>query len=188
MREVLETARSVVQKSTRVRIEKQALNDFCRKLIDNGIRVPAWDSLYHFYDGGEGTVSYLLVLDSINFCFWPPPGEPRWEIKHQSEKLSGYYALAVSLKNAINSGVPITRAGYLAGLTPDELKRILGGHGELQLMDRRHRILNELGLVVLRAGRSVLSSTGKHGCFVRSLPSTVSTVKRLLKLCRLLCG
>lgn len=28
----------------------------------------------HYLDGGPLTVQYLLVLDALNFCFWPEPG------------------------------------------------------------------------------------------------------------------
>jgi hypothetical protein len=114
-------------------------------LIKDGLRIPLWNYDYHFFDGGHKTVAYLLVLDSINFCFWPKPGANKWEVQYKSETLSGYYALAASLKKALNSGVPITDADYLAELSLGTLRQILGGNGELQLIEERVRILNELG-------------------------------------------
>ena len=30
-----------------------------------------FDADLHFCDGGDLTAQYLLLLDSINFCFWP---------------------------------------------------------------------------------------------------------------------
>ena len=67
-------------------------------------------------------VSYLLVLDTINFCFWPKKDKPRWEIPYKSGWLSGYYALAVALKTALESGIPLANAEYLASLTLDQLQ------------------------------------------------------------------
>ena len=32
------------------------------------------DAELHFFDGGPLTAQYLLVLDALNFCFWPEPG------------------------------------------------------------------------------------------------------------------
>jgi hypothetical protein len=32
----------------------------------------------HFVDGGPLTLQYLLVLDTLNFCFWPD-GELEYE-------------------------------------------------------------------------------------------------------------
>lgn len=149
MWEVLETAKNVAEKSRLVRIDKQALGRFARKLLAEKIELPSWDSHHHFCDGGEDTVSYLLVLDTLNFCFWPQSDKAKWEIEYKSEKISGYYALAVSLKKALESVVPITDARYLAELSLDELKQILGGRGELQLLKHRLQNLNELGNVLL---------------------------------------
>ncbi len=149
MWEVLETAKNVVEKSQHVRIDKQALVRFSRKLFEDRIQVPLWNYLYHFCDRGEDTVSYLLVLDSLNFCFWPASGKDKWEIQYKSKKLSGYFALAASLKKAIESGVPITKAEYLAWLSLSELKKILAGKEKFQLLEHRVKILNELGHVLL---------------------------------------
>ena len=149
MWEVLETAGVVAEKSSRVRIDRQSLAGFSRKLLADGIEVPAWDCLYHFCGEGEDTVSYLLVLDSLNFCFWPAAGKAKWEIEYESKKLSGYYGLAACLKRAVKSGSPIIEAEYLAELTPSKLKQILGGQGELPLMEHRLHILIELGQLML---------------------------------------
>jgi len=150
MNEVLETTRYVKERSQQVTIDEQALADFSRKLIEDGIEIPPWNYDYHFFDGDQDTVAYLLILDSINFCFWPKPGADKWEIQYKSETLSGYYALAASLKKAIESGIRITEAHYLVKLPLDKLRQILGGKGELQLMEERVRILNELGEFFLK--------------------------------------
>jgi len=148
MSEVLETVRKVAKKSIHVRIDEGALGRFSRKLVADGIEVPPWDSFHHYDDGREETVAYLLVLDSLNFCFWPPPGEVKWEIEYESKRLSGYVALAASLKRAVESGIPITKAGFVAEISSGELKRILEGQGRLQLPAQRLAILHELGRVL----------------------------------------
>ena len=145
MNKVLETAWHIKEKSQQVTIDEQALAVFSRKLIEDGIGIPPWNYDYHFFDGGKETVAYLFLLDSINFCFWPKTGTDKWQVQYKSETLSGYYALAASLKKAIESGIPITDANYLAELTLDKLKQVLGGNGELQLIEERVHILNELG-------------------------------------------
>jgi len=145
MNKVLETARHVTERSKQVTINEETIGIFSRKLIEEGIEIPPWNYAYHFFDGGHKTVAYLLVLDSINFCFWPKPGAYKWEVQYKSETLSGYYALAASLKKAIESGIPITKADYLSELSLDTLKQVLGGKGEFQLVEERVRILNELG-------------------------------------------
>ena len=174
MWEVLETSKNVVEISRQVRIDKQALVQFSRKLVEDRIQVPPWNYLYHFCDRGENTVSYLLILDSLNFCFWPTSGKDKWEIQYESRRLSGYYALAASLKKAIESEVPITNAEYLAGLSLSELKKILAGRGNLQLLKHRLKILNELGQLLL----------AEYGGEARKLVE--STEMSAVKLARLL--
>jgi hypothetical protein len=180
MNEVLETTRHVKKRSQQVTIDKPALADFSRKLIEDGIEIPPWNYDYHFFDGGQDSVFYLLVLDSINFCFWPKPGADKWEVQYKSETLSGYYALAASLKKAIDAGIPITKADYLARISLDSLKKILGGKGELQFMETRAHILNELGEFLIKEydgeAHSLVEAAGNSalnlvGLLVESLPS-----------------
>ena len=149
MWEVLKTAQAVAEKSRSVTIDQQALINFSQKLQAEKIVVPSWNTFYHFYGKKEETIAYLLVLDSINFCFWPAPGNPKWEVEYQSEKLSGYFALAASLKKALESGAPLIHAPYLAELSLSELKKILGGTGDLQLLEARVQSLNELGQMLM---------------------------------------
>jgi len=174
MWEVHKTAKSVVEMSSQVRIDKEALVHFSRELYKGPIRVPPWKSLYHICGGGEDAVSYLLVLDSLNFCFWPAPGTDMWEIEYRSRGLSGYYALAASLKQAVESGTPITSADYLAELSLNVLRRVLGGQGELQLLEKRVQILNELGHLLLE------EHDGKACRLVESAGMSAVTLARFL--------
>jgi hypothetical protein len=188
MREILESAKYIAEKSRLVWIDKKALTRFAQKLLEDVIEVPPWDPLYHFCDLTEETVSYLLVLDSINFCFWPPPGKARWEIEYKSEKLSGYYAMAASLTKALESGIPVTNSTYLANLSSGELKNILGGQGELQFMEPRVQILNELGQVLVQeyggsAGKLVGDAGNSAAKLARLLARKFSSFRDIAK-CR----
>jgi hypothetical protein len=149
MWEVLETAKSVADRSRQVRIHKSALLAFSEKMIKEGVRVPPWDNHYHFSNHSEHMVSYLLVLDTLNFCFWPTSGQHKWAIEYDTQRISGYYALAATLKKAVMSGIPITDAHYLAELSQAELTQLLGGTGQLQLLGERLKGLNELGNTLL---------------------------------------
>ena len=174
MEEVLQTAKHVAAKSQAVALDKEALIRFCGKLLQQGIKVPPWDNRYHFRGSDEETVAYLLVLDSLNFCFWPPLGSLRWEIDDELGRLSGYYALAAALKRAVESGIPITQAEYLVELSLDQLRQILGGKGVLQLLEDRLKILHELGHVLLE------DYGGKAYHLVQMADRSAVTLTRLL--------
>lgn len=182
MEEVLDTAQKVAEVSSHVCISREAIVSFSRRLLEDGIEVPSWNNLYHFFDGGHDTVSYLLVLDSLNFCFWPASGMIRWEIEYQSRRLSGYWALAACLKRAVESGIPITKAEYLAELSLGNLQRVLSGRGELQLLGDRVQILNELGLLLLEeyggdAYRLVEAAKNSAVILVRLLAEKLSSFR-----------
>jgi hypothetical protein len=186
MFEVLETARKVAVESLKVEIDGQALLFCSKKLGEKGIKVPPWENLYHFNDGGEKTVFYLLVLDTLNFCFWPAPEAKKWEIEYRSRKLSGYYALAVSLKQALESVIPIDQAEFLVGLSLAGLKEILGGRGELQLLEQRVQNLNELGRALLeeyngKASELVESAAESAIALVRILYRRLSSFRDVAK-------
>jgi hypothetical protein len=174
MNEVLETAKYISAKSQKVALDKDALFRFCDKLVQQGIKVPPWDNRYHLCGCGQDTVAYLLVLDSLNFCFWPSSRDFRWEIDDALGRLSGYYALAASLKRAAESGVAITEAEYLAEISLDQLRQILDGQGVLQLLEDRLKILHELGHVLLE------DYGGKAHRLVETAQKSAVTLVRLL--------
>lgn len=149
MIEVLKSTEKVAQKSRYVRISPEALIAAVRRMVSEDIVIPPWDSRHHFFDGGGKTVAYFLVLDTVNFCFWAPKGGTAWEIDFEGGKVSGYYALAAALKKAFEEDRPISGAEELARLSVYDLRRILGGRGELQMMDQRAANLNELGRFLL---------------------------------------
>ena len=174
MFEVLESARFVARESRFVRIDEAAVSRFAGMLAEKGVRPPAWDGLHHHAGPPEETAAWILVLDTINFCFWPPEGEEAWRVRIDGRSVSGYNGLALALKRAMEEGVPLTDAGFLAGLSTADLARVLGGRGRLQLMEERARALRELGMVLERdyggeAVRLLEAPRGWAGDLVRLL-------------------
>ena len=145
MFEVLESARFVARESRFVRIDEAAVSRFAGMLAEKIVSPPAWDGVHHYAGRPEETAAWILVLDTINFCFWPPEGEEAWSVRIDGGFVSGYNGLARALRRAMEEGVPLADAGFLAGLSAADLERILGGCGRLQLMQERARALRELG-------------------------------------------
>lgn len=139
---VLETTRYVVENARLVSIVPARVAEFCRHLRATGAQPPAWEPSYHFNDGSPRTLNYLLVLDSVNFCFWAD--EP-WQIEYRGATLSGYWALAAALTRAVEEGTPLLDAGFLAGLDEPHLAHILRGRGQIPLFRERLHILREAG-------------------------------------------
>src|SRR5207245_5148652 len=85
---------------------------------------PLWYGRFHFHDGTERTVNWLLVLDALNFCFWAEKDQPRWRIDYQGEILDGYWAEAASLTRAVEEGIALWDAGYLSTMSREDLAYI----------------------------------------------------------------
>jgi hypothetical protein len=185
---VLETSRRVAEKSRHVRIHEEAVVPFSRELVSRGLVVPPWEDRYHFRGGDEETIAYLLVLDSLNFCFWPEPGKEKWAVPHESGWVSGYYALALSLKRTLEAGTPLADAEYLVCLSLERLKEILGGRGELQLLKARVEILRELGRVLVerfdgKAFKIVRSARASAVALTRLLAESLTSFKDVAEYC-----
>jgi hypothetical protein len=127
----------------------------------------------HFSDGGPATANYILLLDALNFCFWPDPGQPRWTIDYQGRTLGGYLALAASLKRGIEEGLPLLDADWLAQVTPEHLLHVFRGEGRIPMLERRIANARE-------AGQVLKSRYG--GSFARAIESCQGSAVRLVEL------
>jgi hypothetical protein len=166
---VLATAKNVAEKSRHVRIDPRAIRQFSQEVARGGFAPPTWDAEHHFHGTDEETIFYLLVLDTVNFCFWPPPGEKKWEISREGRIYSGYYGMAVALKKALESKIPLTDASFLSSLALKQLGDMFAGTGVLQLVGERLRNLEELGRVLLEQynGRASELVAGAEGSAIR---------------------
>ena len=90
-----------------VRIDDAALSSFAETLLST--RPPAWDAGdFHLATGSAPStlMQYILVLDALNFCFWP------------SATSAEYDALASGLRAAVLADGTALDAAKLAAATP----------------------------------------------------------------------
>ncbi|XP_068344097.1 uncharacterized protein [Pyrus communis] len=106
----------------------------------------------HYFDNGPLTVQYLLVLDALNFCFWP-------------DKDLNYDNLAAGLKEAIQNDKSVFDADRLQKYTGSELRELLKWPRPLPLEDERVRLLHEVGFELERSfdgkASNLVESCGK---------------------------
>ncbi len=111
---------------------------------------PEWRTPPHWWrdDDQEATSRLVLLLDALNFSFW---GTPRWRVAFDGALLDGYWALAASLRRAIERGVPLTDATYLAHeACAAELLRGVDDVA-IPLLAERQAALREVGRGLLEA-------------------------------------
>lgn len=156
---VLSSARFVVEQGEQVWINRERLALVGAQLMraHAPTSTPAWYERYHFFDGTERTMNWLLVLDALNFCFWAEKGQARWQVEYQGEIVNGYWAEAAALTRAVEEGVPLWDAEYLSRMSGEELAHILRGlpaaeHAQgvvIPLFEQRLENAREVGRVLL---------------------------------------
>jgi Potential Queuosine, Q, salvage protein family len=113
------------------------------------ITAPAWYDAYHFFDGTERTVNWILVLDALNFCFWPEKGQSRWTVEYHGTTLNGYLAEAAALTRAVEEQLPLWDAQYLSTMSENDLAHIFRGQQCIPLLEQRLYNVREVGRVLL---------------------------------------
>jgi hypothetical protein len=147
---VLSSCLAVVEQSRYVHIDTSAISTLLEK--SSPLDIPPLTqgpAPHHFFDGTAVTAEWFFVLDTVNHCFWPDVGSPRWTVYYGDEKLSGYWALAASLKRAMEEGFPLNQATALAALDSQTLAHIFRGKGNIPLFEERLANLRRAGQTLL---------------------------------------
>src|SRR5216683_1394529 len=156
---VLGSTRWVVEQAKHVQINRDHVRDACATFLKrySPATETTWYERFHFYDGTERTVNWLLVLDALNFCFWAEKGQPRWRIDYHGEILDGYWAEAAALTGAVEEGIALWDAGYLSTMSREDLAYIFRGvqsadgaaEEMIPLFEQRLEHVHEVGRVLL---------------------------------------
>ena len=150
---VLSSTRDVVERGENVWINTEQIESLVRQWLEKNKEqqiTPGWYDRYHFYDGTQRTVNWILTLDAMNFCFWAEKDQPRWSIDYQGERLNGYLAEAAALKRAVEEDMPLWDATYLSNISEKDLAYIFRGENTIPLFEQRLHNLREVGHVLLK--------------------------------------
>lgn len=146
---VLESVMAVGMQAMFVRLDEAAVDPAVENWGHLMRALPSWRQPFHYWDGTEETARWIFVVDVLNHCFWPDPGEPLWEVELDGTCYSGYCGLAAALKKAHLNGLPLTDARFLKHLTAADLEGILAGKGRVPLFKARLENLREAGRVLV---------------------------------------
>lgn len=129
---VRSTTEWVMSQAKHVTIDDAALQKEADKLLALPPLKSKWgDYPTHFYrEGSDLMAQYVLVMDSLNFCFWP-------------NKNIEYDNLAGPLRDVITKDEHAFDGSRLANISKEELVSWLGD--SFPLLDERLRLLREVG-------------------------------------------
>uniref|UniRef100_A0A7N0T4V7 Queuosine 5'-phosphate N-glycosylase/hydrolase n=1 Tax=Kalanchoe fedtschenkoi TaxID=63787 RepID=A0A7N0T4V7_KALFE len=161
MDEVRSSAAWVASRSSHVFIDSSGIEKVVEDTKDSIPKVEWNFEGIHYSDDGPLTVQYLLVLDALNFCFWP-------------DKDLNYDDLASGLKLALEKDKSVFDADRLQKYTGPELRALLNWPRPLPLEDERVRLLHEVGYELER------SFDGKAANLVESCGKSASKLVRTI--------
>lgn len=123
---VLTATARVMREAELVRIDRAALDALAARWADSDWPA-AVATLSDLHQPGtpEDAPNWILLLDALNFCFWGPPDGPRWRVTWHGATHDGYNALAAALSRAVEDGLPISDASWLADLDGETLADVL---------------------------------------------------------------
>lgn len=136
-----------MQRARRVAIARPALERAADRIVAGTLprSAPVWDAEFHFVGAPDRMANYVLALDALNFCFWAFADQTRWTHAYHGRELDGYWALAASLKAAIEGGIDLTDARVMSRMDRGTLARIFAGRGEIPLFEARLAHLKQAG-------------------------------------------
>jgi len=114
------------------------------------------------------------VVDTLNFAFWSD-SEVLFTVEHKGKKYSGYWSLCAAINRALEEGIPITDAEYMASVTAEQMQHIFRSATaeEIPLFAERVEVLREAGRVLLEQF---------DGSFLNTIAEAKQSAQKLLEI------
>lgn len=97
----------------------------------------------------ESEAEFAMVVSLLNFAFTDFATSVKFTAHYRGRDWSDSEGLMVSLHRALDEGIPVTSASYLAEVTVDDLKKVFAGNIEMPMLAERAQILNDASRVLL---------------------------------------
>lgn len=134
------TTRFVSTHATDVRINHQAIESLAQEWSRKKITIPQWQSPIHLNSHDEKILLiYVIVLDSMNFCFWQKGKQ--WSIRYRGKTYSRSAAFETSLTRFFKTYPQKANFKFFSQISKKELADIFIGIGQIPLLEKRQKIL-----------------------------------------------
>jgi hypothetical protein len=168
---ILDDMHWVIERSRHVQIDQACLSTVCSRLDPMTLYLPDWQIPVVPSWRDERLVDYVLLFNSINFCYW---GEPKWTVYLRGKPYDGAFGLMAALTRALEGGDSLLSGAFVAHVSPNQFRHILRGTVSIPLEAERLAIWHECGPVLAREfddhwHRVVHSASGSAVQLVRLL-------------------
>lgn len=155
---VLESIKPVIANSRYAKTNISRIEELAKRLSD--FDFPEQSYGVFFPDvGREDIIQFTFVFNSINFQFrdWRTP-KLKFGLVYDGEFYGGSFGLIFSLRKAIDDGIPVLDANYLASLSEQEALKFLKRDILIPMFEQRVSILNEVGKILVEKYNGRFSS------------------------------
>lgn len=139
---ITKTSKEVIENAKHVKINYQKLDEFIEQ---NKIEAKMWgtSNIYNFMDhDNETIINFLLVFQSIDFCFW---GNPKWSIETKEGTIDGSKALMYVIIKNIDT---FTNFKKLEELSYKEFTKLFTSNVSIPLIKERYEILHDIAKTI----------------------------------------
>lgn len=145
---LLTSLEPVIEASRDVRTDLDAIEACASWMAYEGFGPPTSPFPLPWGTTDEETIDFLLVGNCINFAYTDFDTGIVFETEYAGRNWSDSDAMLVSIRRALEEGVPFLDGSYLASVTRKDLERVFRGTTEMPMLDERVRIFNEVGRVL----------------------------------------
>lgn len=143
---VLETSRPVVERARHVTIDDGAIARWAEGVPWSALDPRGHDLVVHLPGSQAELSNLLLLIDALNFCFWSPdPIRITW----RDQVYRRFEAMFVSLMLAAKFDRQWFEPRHWLCVPREEIRQVLGGSGELLMLDEREQVIRETGRTLL---------------------------------------
>lgn len=180
---VLASTLAVLGKSKNVTINRKEVMRLAEEWSRLRVSAPTWGVENHLESNdSRRLIDYIILLDSLNFCFWTLDEGNKWKVDYQGEIHRGYFALSVSLKKFFENEPKKANFNYLSQISFEEFSTILQGEGHLQLLKKRWEIVKAVSGFLMEnyygnSERFILSSGHKAAKLVPKIANELPYFK-----------
>ncbi|KAK4306846.1 hypothetical protein Pmani_021352 [Petrolisthes manimaculis] len=134
---------------------KKAAVTITQAVIDGNVKLETFtqNELFPLHKGlsEEELANWIFLVDSLNFNFWTPDGEPKFTVQWNGKTYKGYMAMVAAINRAIDEGKRIYDPKYYTSLSIDEVKHIFRSltSSTMPLFEERLRVMKEVGETLL---------------------------------------
>ncbi|KAK9498979.1 hypothetical protein O3M35_003506 [Rhynocoris fuscipes] len=177
-----ESGKFISSKAIYVTIKDEGVKNLAKKVYEElkeGKNVRLWSHKEHETFppnlNEEEAVSWIFLLDALNFCFWTKQGEEKFIVELDGKQFTGYFALCAALNKALKNGVTLLNPKTYKNLTLEDLQKIFVGINkkEMPLLKERLQCLHEVGNVL---------ETKYDGLFINCIKKANKSAVELLKI------